>query len=346
MGVQHGRLLKEHIHALAGERYALAVQHAADNGVRVTREACLRLAHEHLAYHEKYAPAVFEEFEGIANGAQISMEELLMANALTDFRDVLWQRLPAPAGMPGCTAFGVRRGRTTDGVTYLGQNWDMHATAEPLLYVFRRQPEDGPTALTVSTAGCLSLIGINEVGIAACNNNLQPKDARPGVMYLALIHEALRQTHFGAACRAVTDAYRSSGHNYLLADSDGAIADIETTAEHADEFQPTHPYYVHTNHYLSPRLKPLELDQDLRSSHHRLNRLVTLLEQQPAITGPEHLQRLLSDQDGGPELCICREGTGREDRTCAFAVLIPERRELWMTAGPPNRSRLTRFGMN
>jgi isopenicillin-N N-acyltransferase-like protein len=346
MGVQHGRLLKEQIHYIAKERYTLAVEHAAEHGLKVSREACLRLAHQHLRHHERYSPAVFEEFEGIARGAQISLEELFIANALTDFRDVLWQHQPDPVGVPGCTLFSVRRRRTADHVTYLGQNWDMHASAEPLVYLFQRQPDDGPSTLAVSTAGGLSLIGINEVGIAIGNSNLQPKDARPGVMYLAIIHEALRQTHFDAACRAITDCRRSSGHNYLLADDEGTIVDIETTAERADEHRPPQPHYVHTNHYLSRRLQPCEAEQDLRSSQHRLHRLSELLEQHEQSIGLESLQRLMSDSAGGADVCICREGRGREPRTCTFEALCPERRELWMTVGPPNGEPARRFGLN
>jgi isopenicillin-N N-acyltransferase-like protein len=346
MGLQHGRLLKEQIHALARERYDLAVEHATEHGVKVARQDCLRLAHQHLGHHERYSPAVYEEIEGIARGAQISLEELLIANSLTDFRDALWQHLAAPAGVPGCTAFGVRRRGTTDHVTLIGQNWDMHASAEPHVHVFHRQPEDGPSSLAVSTAGGLSLTGINEVGIAACNNNLQAKDSRPGVTYVAILHEALRQTHFGAACRAITDARRAAGHNYLLADDEGTMVDIETTAELADEFRPTQPHYVHTNHYLSPRLQPLEVDFDRRSSLHRCERLADLLEAHAKPVAVPELQQLLSDREGGEELCICREGKGRESRSCAFVVLCPERREMWLTVGPPSRSQARRFGLN
>jgi isopenicillin-N N-acyltransferase-like protein len=346
MGQQHGLLLKDNIHFLAKERYALAVEHAAEHGVKVSREACLRLAHQHLRHHERYSPPVFEEFEGIARGAQISLEELFIANALTDFRDVLWQHQPAPAGVPGCTLFAVRRRRTTDNVTYIGQNWDMHASAEPHLFVFHREPEDGPKTVAVSTAGALALIGVNEVGIAVANSNLQPTDARPGVMYLAIIHEALRQTHFGAACRAITDCQRSSGHNYLLADDDGTIVDIETTAELVDEFKPTQPCYVHTNNYLSPRLQALEAEHDARSALHRLDRMSDLFEERQGPLDVPALQALLSDQEGGEELCICREGKGREPRTCAFVTLCPERRALWATFGPPNKSKAVRFGLN
>jgi isopenicillin-N N-acyltransferase-like protein len=346
MGLQHGRLLKEQIHFMAKERYLLAIEHAAEHGLKAARHDCLRLAHQHLTHHERYSPAVFEEFEGIARGAQISLEELLIGNALTDFRDVLWQQLAAPAGVPGCTAFGLRRRRTQDHVTCIGQNWDMHASAEPAVHIFHRQPEDGPSSLAMSVAGGLALVGINEVGIAVCNNNLQSKDARPGVSFMAMIHESLRQTHFDAACRAITDAHRSAGHNYLLADDEGTIVDIETTAELADEFQPKEPHYVHTNHYLSPRLQALEVDTDLRSSRHRFERLSDLLdEHEEPLTLPA-LQKFLSDREGEDELCICREGKGREPRTCAFIVLCPERRELWLTVGPPSRSQARRFGLN
>jgi isopenicillin-N N-acyltransferase-like protein len=344
MGVQHGRLLKDHIHALAKERYALALAHAAEHGVKVSREACLRLAHQHLRHHERYSPAVYEEFEGIARGAQISLEELLIANALTDFRDVLWQHQPMPAGVPGCTLFGIKRRRTVDNVTYIGQNWDMHATAEPHVFVFQRQPEDGPSSVAVSTAGGLSLIGINEVGIAICNSNLEPTDARPGVMYLAIIHEALRRTYFEAACAAITDCPRSSGHNYLLADDDGTIVDIETTAEDVDVYRPAEPCYVHTNHYLSSRLQELELERDTSSSLHRLDRLTELFTESKQEFNLDRLRCALSDSEGG-ELCICREGTGREPRTCAFVTLCPERRELWAIIGPPAHGTMQRFGL-
>jgi isopenicillin-N N-acyltransferase-like protein len=346
MGVQHGRQLKDEIHYLAKERYQLAVEHAARHGVKVIRPDCLRLAREHLAHHRRYAPAAYEEFEGIARSAQISLEELLIANALTDFRDVLWQRSPTPAGALACTSFAVRRSQTTAGVSYIGQTWDMHASAERTVHVFHRKPDEGPSSLTVSTAGCLPLLGVNEVGLAVCNNNLQPRDARPGVTYLSIIHEALRQTVFGAAIRAVTEAPRSSGHNYLLADDDGAFVNIETTAEQVEANVLNQPHHVHTNHYLSPRLAARELEQDLRSSRHRLDRLAALFQQSGRIDGPEHLQQLLSDTEGGPELCLCREGTGREPRTCAFAVLSPEQRTMWMTVGPPNRGKLARFALN
>jgi isopenicillin-N N-acyltransferase like protein len=346
MGQQHGRLLKDEIHFLARERYELAIEHAAKHNIVVRRDVCLRMAKQHLGFHHKFSSEVYEELSGIADGAEISLEELFIANALTDFRDALWQNAPTPPGAPGCTSFGIHSSRAAGQPTLLGQTWDMHATAQQVVHVFLRRPNNAPDSLTVSTAGCLSLIGVNDAGIAIGNNNLEPRDARSGVMYLAMIHEALRQKTFPAACKAITRVHRSSGHNYVLASAGGELANIETTAERVVETHSSAPFFVHTNHYLAPELRSLEVPGARASSEHRLKRMTTLLEQHKGVLDAEQLRRIMSDHDGGPELCICREGGSRDSRSCAFAVMAPATREMWVTIGPPNSGTLTRYSLS
>lgn len=348
MGLQHGRLLKEEIHSLAKERCAAAAELARAAGVKAEHEACLRRAHEQIRCQEQFAPAVHEEFVGIAKGAQLSLEELLIANALVDFSPVrrTGQAAAPAAATVGCTAFAVRRNHTAPAATFIGQTWDAPGYVQPHVHVFLRTPDDGPRTLAVSAAGGLSLIGLNEVGVSISNNRLDAVDCRPGVMYPAIIHEALRKTHFGAACRAVLDARRAAGHNYLLADEDGLIVDLETTAAEVEEFSPREPFFVHANHYLSPRLQAFEREQDLRSSRHRQQRLLGLLQSAAGRIDVADLHRMLADRDGGPELCICQEGDGRQTRTCALVIMSPERRSMWLTAGPPRCSPLARFSLN
>ena len=345
MGLQHGRALKDEIHFLAKERYELAVSHAATHGISVNREQALRLARELLPLHEKYSPEVHAEFKGIAEGAQISEEDLLIGNSLTDFRDTLWQTAPTPPGVPGCTSFGIARSRSASGKVLIGQTWDMHATAQGVVHVFQRNPQRGPRSLTLSTSGCLSLIGINDAGIAIGNNNLVPKDARQGVTYLAMIHEALRQTDFGRACAAITQAPRASGHNYYLASNKGAIVNIETTATQHDEVQIRNSYFAHTNHYVSEKLLPLANAAPLPSTLHRLKRITQLLETHQPALDPEKLRQLFSDTDGFPDTCICCDRNANDTRSCAFVVLSPETGEMWATIGPPNSGPLTRYSL-
>ena len=358
MGREHGRRLAEAIHRLAEERLRIAMAFTLAHGARASRQRCLALAHEHLPYHEAFSPAAFAEWQGIAEGADISLAEVFFANALTDFQDVLWQytgagvRAVASGGdneVHGCTSFAVDAAATAGSVPYIGQTWDMHASAEDYVAVFRRRPDDAPASLTVSTAGCLSLVGVNEAGIAVGNNNLRPTDARPGVIYLAMLHEALRQDSPHRAKAAITDAHRASGHNYVGAAATGERWNIETTATRFALVDIDTPTYAHANHYLAEDLRPLEEPGlDRASSQHRLSRLSARLAEHGAPFTPEVLRRVLADHDGGEELCICRHGQPGDRhsaRSCAFVVADPAGAALWVTVGPPCQGSLTRVSL-
>lgn len=344
MGLQHGRQLAPKIRELSDIRLGLACRFASEHGVLVDRDDCLALAREHLPIHEEHCPEAIEEWRGIAEGAGMPLEDVFFANALTDFQDVLWQF--SGVEVHGCTSFAIGSEATADGSPYIGQTWDMHASAERFISVFHRTPDDGPESLTITAAGCLTLIGVNSAGIAVGNNNLRPTDARPGVIYLALLHQALRQTNFRDAVAAITDTPRASGHNYVLADESGARSNIETTGERHDEFQLDEPRYVHTNHYLSPELQPLEDPSVVRgSTEHRLARLQTRLAENTNPLTPEALRGLLSDHEGGEELAICRHGTGDDARSCAFAVVDPASRTLHAALGPACEASLAQFSL-
>ena len=182
MGVQHGERLKEQVHGLARERYEIASQFARDRGVETTREECLKLAEIHLQLHREHVPQCYEEWSGIAAGADCPLEDVFFANALTDFQDVLWQT--AGAEIHGCTSFAVNPSGSASSTALIGQTWDMHASAEDYICLFHRRPAVGPESLTMSTAGCLTLIGVNAAGIAVGNNNLQKTDIRSGIIYV------------------------------------------------------------------------------------------------------------------------------------------------------------------
>lgn len=340
MGYAHGQQLASEVHALAEERQRLCEKELGEAGISVSRADVLGLAKQHLDIQAEHAASVHSEFCGIADGARIPAEELLIGNGYTDFRDVLKLNASPPHE---CTSFLVKPSASADGCTYLGQTWDMHASAEPLVVVFRRQPKDGPQSITLTTAGCLSLVGVNENGLALGNNNLVPTDARPGVIYLAMIHDFLSQRSFERAKAAITDAPRASGHNYYLADASGQALDVETTAERHVEIDPPAGTYAHANHYEAEALKGLQMDAPGKSSLARKERLSALLSDAEGAIDVARLHECLSDTCGGEETGICRHG---EVRSCAAAVMCPQRREVWACQGPPDVNELARIGFD
>jgi isopenicillin-N N-acyltransferase like protein len=342
MGVQHGRELREQIRELSAIRFSLACQFADERGVKADVAICKKLAREHLPLHQQQYPEVFDEWRGISDGADMELEDVFFANALTDFQDVLVRS--GNVDVHGCTSFAIGAESTASGSAVIGQTWDMHASAERFITIFHREPSDGPRSITLSTAGCLTLVGVNEHGIAIGNNNLRPNDARPGVIYLAMMHHALRQADWRDAVATITTAPRASGHNYVMAHESGSRSDIETTAGQFHEFQIDTPWYVHSNHYLAEKLQPLEDETMNRAStQHRLARLSQKLQSHDEPLTPQSLRELLADHEGGEDLAICRHGEGEAARSCAFVVVDPKERTLWAGLGPACQTQLSAY---
>ena len=334
MGRQHGEMFRTEIREFIDIRMDRILKAVKEKGLGLDRQGVLDLAREHLPFHEAYAPDVHKEFLGIAEGADVPPEELMIGNGLTDVRDVVLQS----PGEQECTSFIANRNGTDDGTVWFGQNWDMHATAEPYIRAFLRKPKDAPRTLTMTTTGCLTLTGINEEGIGIGNNNLVPKDARPGVIYLAMMHNALAQRTFDDTVRAITDARRASGHNYLLVSSEGNICFIETTATDSEILDADAPVAVHANHYRAPRLVADDVSMDApgESSLNRERRLGELLgdkiDMGRVIGG-------LSDREPRPEICICQ--IGGDGITCGVVIGKVDAGELWATRGNALENDLT-----
>ncbi|MBM3956466.1 MAG: hypothetical protein FJ313_00255 [Gemmatimonadetes bacterium] len=326
MGGRHGEMLAEGARAMCETRIELCLR--ASEG-RLSRSDLLALAGESLPIFTDFAPETYAEFCGIAEGAGVSREELLIGNGYTDFVDLVKRRASA---VSECTAFAIAPVASRDGRSLLGQTWDMSASAYPYVVALRRMPRSGPASVTMTTTGCLSLVGINEHGIAVGNTNLVPADARNGVMYLATIHEALAQRTFEDAVRVVTDAPRMSGHYFYVGGPHGEIAGIETTATRSSQLVPDESgLLAHANHYVTD-LQSHASGPPGDNSLQREARMWELLRAEAAGHDLTTLTQALSDH----ETPICRhERPDEEIRTCSAAIMRPADRRLWMVKGNP-----------
>jgi len=326
MGRRHGELLADGARAMCEARIDLCLQ----GGAGLSRTDLLALAGESLPVFADFAPTAYAEFQGIAEGVGVSEEELLIGNGYTDFVDLVRGRGDA---LSECTAFLVAAEASADGPAYMGQTWDMNGTAFPHVVAFRRRPAGGPASVTMTTTGCLSLVGLNECGIAIGNTNLVPHDARNGVMYLAIIHEALAQTTFDDAVRMVTDTPRMSGHFYYVGGPDGELVGIETTGERHVTLTPNDAgLFAHANHYTDPCLAAyIGQGEPTGDSPVREARMWELLREADTLDAAS-LTRILSDHTAP----LCRhEKPGTDVRTCSAAVICPQQRTIRMTKGYP-----------
>lgn len=334
MGEAFGESCRAEIAELYAARLRNAMTQARQYGGREVDEAMvLAVARACIEPTAAYHPDGFAELSGIARGADLPLEKILAMNGLTDLRDVLaWGGDLEALG--GCSSFVVTREWTRDGKLLCGQTWDLATDNMPYVVGVHRKPEQGPQTWTLTTVGCLSLIGLNEAGIAIGTTNIRTTDARPGVTYLSLIHKALAQTTIDDAAAAIHSAARAGAHFYYLADAHGRALALECTPDHVDVTQIEIGAYVHTNHCLCAEHQAIEGDTPSASSHARQLRLESLIADDCSRADLDAAKRWLSDRENGVNAISRTDFDGISSN--GAVVMQPESGTIHVAHGPPH----------
>lgn len=253
-GEQHGESFRDDVRAIYEIRMALTLGRT-DFG---SEQNVLALARLHLPLLERFDGALYTELCGIARGAKLTPEQLVVVNHYTDLRDLKLAdltRLQA-ADPGGCSALFLAAGKHR----ILGQTWDMHGSAEPyaLLLKIPSMPPSPKTnaagiptlgsTLCFSITGCLGMTGMTSWGTALTINNLNSLDATVGVVWPAMVRHALRQPSAKAMRDDIMNAPIGSGRHYIVAD-DTDVFGIETSGTKKKVIREggRGPYF-HTNH--------------------------------------------------------------------------------------------------
>lgn len=332
MGRAFGEDRKDEIASFYALRLENAIKQAKQHGGRDVGEAAvLGLARASLPTTRAFDPRGTEELEGIAEGAGMTPEQVLAMNGLTDFRDALaWGGDPELLG--GCSSFMAAGSAAGEGAMVCGQTWDLATDNMPYVLVVERRPDQGPRTWSLTTVGCLSLIGMNEEGLCVGTTNLRTTDARAGVTYLSIIHRCLGETSLDDAVNRITGATRAGAHYYFLADKNGQGRAVETTATLHDVTAVDRGVFVHTNHALVAAHVAIEGNTPSASSHARQDRLTALLEAAPVDRA--RAKSALSDRENGA-LAICRHDYDGISSNGAV-VMVPDLPSMTVCHGPPD----------
>ncbi len=241
-----------------------------------------------------------EELHGIATGAGVSVKELLAVNARTELT----------SGRHECSVVGQ------DNV--LAQNWDWHPDLQEstLLWIVR---ENGGWFATLTEAGMLAKIGMNDAGLGVCLNLLRCSE--DGGLDGTPIHLLMRRT---LACRSVPEAIelltsaRVSASSAVTVATPGERATVELSPGGANVLRGK----THTNHFLTP--PPVGTDTiESESSRPRLDAIRSLPMREALRSHP-----------------VCQhvdESEPWEDRTATLASVIMDlaNLKLQLAAGQP-----------
>jgi isopenicillin-N N-acyltransferase like protein len=318
---------QEHHEAMGGPPFAVA----------------RRLALDYLAAARRTLPGVVEELEGMAEGAVVPLDALLVPNLGEEFTcnddpgAELQPATPWSSHAGHCTSVALN----VEGHVLMGHNEDWFAGEIDRNVLLRITTDDGTKILAMTSACLLPPSGINSYGIATSGNTVYANDHRGGVPNNFIRRHILEARSLADARERALVADRARGSNHLIAHVSGTLWDIETSARH-DALLTSTDRLIHTNHYLSPEMAPCEISTSV-GTRRRLGRAGVVLDEGLA-RGDEPrdvLAAILSDHDGLDEgFSICSHPDpavpeGEREATTASMIWDLEALSVEVCAGPP-----------
>jgi isopenicillin-N N-acyltransferase-like protein len=288
---------------------------------------------------EAYLPGILEEVEGIAEGANRRVEEILALNGRGELRS----GDPFAGEQKECTSFVVPGEASGDGHVWCGQNWDWRSETKGTAIMLRLAQPGKPTVVTLVEAGQVGRHGANSAGLALNANGLAaPFRDGLGVPAPYIRRKVLESANAGEALDALFGSTQSLCTNVVLTHRDGFAIDVETTpAAHGWEV-PDGPY-GHANAFtafvpkqVSDRYRPSSSDSLIRA-----RRVHDALRAAPEARGPGEMRalvaRTLSDHLGYPN-SVCNHPEERAERryeTLASLIVDLTSGDFWVAGGNP-----------
>lgn len=290
----------------------------------------------------EYDADILEELQGIARGADSSLEEIMALN--TRYELVFALGMGTQHGCDGCTSAAALPQVTRDGHTIIGQNWDYKPRFQGLNVVLEVEQETRPNLVTQTEAGVLAHRGMNSAGVGVCFNALLSSRDKfePRTPFLVMMRGILNAGNFSQALEAVLKAKATVSGNLLIAHRDGEAIDLEVAPDDVGFLYAEGGILTHSNHFLAftnredliDSLKPVFPDTLFRA--HRARQL---LESDKDHIDIGSFQRVFRDHFSYPR-SICRHADSRDEERKQLATLFStimdlEERALYITEGSP-----------
>ena len=352
-GRQYGAAVRDRV-ALSARLYGRTLDELGYDGPAKS-SLIKRFASEIGGFGEHY----LEEMRGIADGADVPFEDVVMINARTE---VIAQARRDKAAAPpelepepddGCTGALILPERSVTGALIHGQNWDWRAECAETAIVLRVRRDDGPDFLTFVEAGGLARSGLNATGVAITANYLEcDRDFSQNGVPLSLIRrKVLEQEHFALAMRAIATTPKACSNNMMVSTALGFGIDFECAPDEAFPVYPADGLIVHANHWTSPvalaKLKDTGIP-NVPESFYRDWRVRKLLGEAGPKLGTDDLKRALFDTFGTP-YSVCRPprpGSGGNLSASVSMVIMEPARGVMEVAPLPALNRcFTRYSL-
>lgn len=302
---------------------------------------------------EQIYPDLLDELQGIAEGSGIDFASLMALNCRTEILppDYLVrasqqpaESLPDAGHISECTALAVARDNNP---VWLAQNWDWVGSQRDALVMVEAHPDDGPAYLTVTEAGMLAKIGLNEHGVGVTLNILRSSNdgQQTGMPVHVLLRGLLGSSDARQASEQAAALQFAGSSNILMADDKGYICSLEMSPSGARILPSDGNQLCHTNHFLHADLAGS--DAALTGNISTESRLGKAREQLDGINNFDGICTLLSDTSDGLQ-SVCRYPDQSlppeaQIETVVAVAMDLTNRSLWVSGAQPADTPFTNY---
>ena len=285
-----------------------------------------------------FAPELGAEIEGIAAGSGQPVETVAALNARTEI-------LAASAGE--CSTIACLGAMTASGSALGIQTWDWHNELSDGWIAWTIEHPDGRRVETMTEAGIVGKIGMNDRGVAVLLNILGHRDDGPpvGVPIHVLCRAVLDRSGGAVAALetiAAADVSASSAITVVTDEDGGTVCTVEVSPAGPGFVTPDdRGVLVHTNHFLD--VPGRAGDTGVRDGPGTILRLDLakrrMAAMHPGEVTPEAVLAAMASHRGGSSAMCCHPepGAALGDRWTTLATIVadPAARELKVYRGGP-----------
>jgi len=353
IGYQHGLLFKQPVARMLREQF-----YDPYKKVGVSDEQLVNFAKKHMPYIEEYSPESMEKIRGIAEGAGFPVEEIVLVNMHEERALGRLSRQISPLYEMHCTALGAAGPATADGETYIGQNWDFPAELYwdgEASFLQHEKRSSGTNVLSYNAPGFLAWAGMNSSGIGLSWTSVPRAGLQVGMPTYVIVNELLHSRSIGKAIAGVVRAKRAGCFNFVMADENGEVYDVEATPDEVGVSY-CNGTMAHTNHFIK-----LHIDQDKHfrewletgdgarpnlNTIVRQNRMEKLLTQSFGKVSLELCESFLRDHVNYPQSICVHEGDKYKGITFESWVMVPRKKEWWIARHPICKNQYRKYVVN
>ena len=205
LGYEHGSQVKDLI-----QKYLQWIE-------KLTGQSRDILAHRAMTFLpliNQLSTDLVSEIEGLAGGADISLEEAVLCQARAE---------ASRTEDGGCTAFAFTGQTTASGLTLIGQNQDLEPQYEEVAILLHLKPIGKPRALIFTFAGQLGYAGLNQHGVAHFTNALYGYQSQHGLPHYPVKRVLLEQDSLAKCLDLLQTVKMCSAMNKVICDGSGQI---------------------------------------------------------------------------------------------------------------------------